>query len=199
MGLLQAVINRSRGMFVASEATLAEHGRPAPPTGVVMREHVLPLLALTSLVGFLLLVVVAPVLGGPAYPAGDVALTMIVRIVLNVIGIWITAAVIRFHAARMGGDASMEAAFVLAALALTPTFVVEMVAPMIELAERSLGLLAVMASGVYAAVLIYRGGGVILGLPDAARARHAIATAGTLILIALIASFVMAMLVLGAI
>ncbi len=51
---LAAVVGRVRGMLFEPDATLAAHGVPAPNWRVVVREHALPVLILTSIGAFLL-------------------------------------------------------------------------------------------------------------------------------------------------
>lgn len=192
---LQALIARTRGLIATPDATLAEHGNPPPPVRVVMREHLLPLLALTSLGAFLILLLFAPAESGFEDAPGITALILVARIGINVIGVWITATIIRFHAKRLGGSDDPRAGFVLAALALSPLFVAEMLAPLLELLVPVAGLILLAGAAIYAPVLIYRGNGIVLGVPEAARGRHIAGTVLTMIFLSFLLWVLAAMLV----
>jgi hypothetical protein len=168
----QAMIARTRGMIVAPDATLAEHANPPPPIGVVVREQLLPLLLLNALAAFLLLLLFAPPEAGFLADPGPIILALAGDIGFGIVGVWIMSVIVRYHAGRLGGSNDPRAAFVLTALAMSPVFIGFTAAQILALASQELAILLMLAGAIYIFMVIYRGSGMVLGVPDKARGRH---------------------------
>lgn len=180
---LAAVVGRVRGMLFEPDATLAAHGVPAPNWRMVVREHVLPVLILTSIVALpLWLLLASTVEVGPS--AGLLVLALAARVVVNLAGLFIMAAVVRFYAGMFGAVASFDAAFVLVALAMTPVYVAGMLGPGVQLllSGPAAMLLLLLALG-YALMILYRGTGLVLRVPQDQRGAHFGLTLVTLVVL----------------
>jgi hypothetical protein len=195
---LQALVARTRGMIATPDATLAEHANPPPPIGVVMREHLVPLLVLNALANLLLLALLAPAEAGLFDDLGATILTLVGEIGSSLVGVWVTALIVRYHAARVGGSGDPRAAFVLTALAMSPLIVAGTVATLVALAGVELAMLLLLGAAAYGFVIIYRGSGPVLGVPAGARGRYIASVILTqmllsFVLVTLIAMFLMPM------
>jgi hypothetical protein len=188
---LAAVVGRMRGMLLEPDATLAAHGVPAPNWRVVVREHALPVLALTSVGAFVLLLVLTSATETGA-SIGLIALFMVGRVILNLAGLFVMAAIIRFYAGMFGGAASFDAAFVLVALAMTPLYVAEMLGPGVQLllSTPAAVLLILLALG-YAFTILYRGTGLVMAVPQANRGAHFGLTLVTLVVLMMLAGLLL--------
>lgn len=180
---LAAVVGRVRGMLFEPDATLAAHGVPAPNWRIVVREHALPVLVLTSIGAFLLLALLLSV-SNIQTPIGLLVLFLAVRVAVNLAGLFIMAAVVRFYAGMFGATASFDAAFTLVALAMTPVYVAEMLGPGIQLllSGPAAVLLVLLAIG-YALTILYRGTGMVLRVPQEQRGAHFGLTLVTLVVL----------------
>jgi len=180
---LAAVVGRVRGMLFEPDATLASHGVPAPSWRVVVREHALPVLVLTSIGAFLLLALQSSV-SDLDTPIGLLVLILAARVVSNLAGLFIMAAVVRFYAGMFGAIASFDAAFTLVALAMTPVYVAEMLSPGAQLlmSGPAAVLLVLLAVG-YALAILYRGTGLVLRVPQEQRGAHFGLTLVTLVVL----------------
>ena len=162
--MLEALKQRVIGIIRDPEATMREHVQPAPPAGVVMRQHVLPLLIISGL-GFALLSLAFPAIPG-ADPA-DVAMQAIFRLIVNVILIYMMAAVAALAAQLLGGSGGFSAAFTLLGLSMTPLFLAETV-----IALPGLGQLIAVAGLVFSFVVLYRTTPIALAVPQEHRGKH---------------------------
>jgi hypothetical protein len=188
---LAAVVGRMRGMLLEPDATLAAHGVPAPNWQIVLREHALPVLVLTSIGDFLLLLVL-PLSSGTGVSIGLIALLLIGRVILNLAGLFVMAAIIRFYAGLFGGAASFDAAFVLVALAMTPLYVAGMLAPVVQLLfSIPAALLLILLALGYAFTILYRGTGLVLAVPQQHRGAHFGLTLVTLVVLMMLASLLL--------
>ncbi|MGK9170113.1 hypothetical protein KXR53_27615 [Inquilinus limosus] len=180
---LAAVLGRVRGMLFEPDATLASHGVPAPSWRVVVREHALPVLILTSIGAFLLLSLLLST-SETGTPIGLLVLFLAGRVVVNLAGLFVMAAVVRFYAGMFGATAGFDAAFVLVALAMTPVYVAEMLGPGVQLlmSGPAAVLLVLLAVG-YALAILYRGTGLVLGVPQEQRGAHFGLTLVTLVVL----------------
>ncbi|MGO1080981.1 YIP1 family protein [Inquilinus sp. CA228] len=180
---LAAVVGRVRGMLFEPDATLAAHGVPAPGWRIVVREHVLPVLILTSIIALpLLLLLVSAVEGGPG--AGLLVLALAARVVVNLVGLFIMAAVVRFYAGMFGANSSFDAAFVLVALAMTPFYVAGMLAPGVQLIlSVPAAMVFILLSIGYSFAILYRGIGLVLRVPQEQRGAHFGLTLVTLVVL----------------
>ena len=176
---LAAVVGRMRGMLLEPDATLAAHGVPAPNWRIVLREHALPVLVL-------------PLSSGTGVSIGLIALLLIGRVILNLAGLFVMAAIIRFYAGMFGGAASFDAAFVLVALAMTPLYVAEMLGPGVQLllSTPAAVLLILLALG-YAFTILYRGTGLVMAVPQANRGAHFGLTLVTLVVLMMLAGLLL--------
>lgn len=165
-----AFLTRVRGILMQPDATFASDGQPAPPWGVVAREHVFPLILGSTLVSTLMQLIFLP---DAASPIGDLLLIIVLRFTTNVILVFAMAYVAARLSAAWGGRGDLDAGFVLIALATTPMFVAEAIAPL-----PGLGWLLVIAAFVYTFVLIFRGSPICLGLPDERRGLMVLALIG---------------------
>ncbi|TSD83936.1 hypothetical protein FFK22_035150 [Mycobacterium sp. KBS0706] len=183
---LAAVVGRVRGMLFEPDATLAAHGVPAPGWRMVVREHALPVLVLTSIGAFLLLALLLSV-SDVETPIGLLVLILAGRVVANLASLFVMAAVVRFYAGMFGAAASFDAAFVLVALAMTPVYVAEMLGPGVQLllSGAAAMLLALLAFG-YALTIFYRGSGLVLRVPQEQRGAHFGLTLVTLVVLMLL-------------
>ncbi|OWJ66578.1 hypothetical protein BWR60_13850 [Inquilinus limosus] len=169
---LAAVVGRVRGMLFEPDATLAAHGVPAPNWRIVVREHALPVLVLTSIISLPLWLLLASATEvGPS--AGLLVLALMVRVPMNLAGLFIMAAVVRFYAGMFGAAASFDAGFTLVALAMTPVYVAEMLGPGVQLllSGPAAVLFLLLAIG-YAMLILYRGTGLVLRVPQEQRGAH---------------------------
>lgn len=180
---LAAVVGRVRGMLLEPDATLAAHGVPAPSWRIVVREHALPVLVLTS-IGALLLLMLQAAASDVETPIGLLVLLLVARMVSNLAGLFIMAAVVRFYAGMFGAIASFDAAFTLVALAMTPVYVAEMLSPgaQLLLSGPAAVLLVLLAIG-YALTILYRGTGLVLRVPQEQRGAHFGLTLVTLVVL----------------
>jgi len=184
---LASTIGRVRGMLLRPEPTLTAHGRPAPPWTVAMREHVLPLLAVSALVSFVLLLLFPlPLPAGATLDPGMMALTMLVRIVVNLLLVMLMAGIVAFYSAIFGGVARFDAAYVLVALAMTPFFVTEALLPL-----PGIGRLIALAGVVYALTILYRGLPIVLALPYKNRGKHFLLTLLSMFVIGMLAGLLL--------
>jgi hypothetical protein len=190
---LQAMIARTRGMIATPDATLAEHASPPPPIGVVVREHLLPLLVLNALATFAILMLLTPPEAGFSGDPVATVLALAGDIGLSIVSVWIISLIVRYHARRLGGSNDARGAFVLTALAMSPLFVAGTAAQILTFASLELALLLLLAGVVYSFVLIYRGSGRVLGVPDNARGRHIVAVVLTQMLISFVLFTLIAM------
>lgn len=186
---LAAVVGRVRGMLFEPDATLAGHGVPAPGWRLVVREHALPVLAGTSAGAFVLAALLGPATGPSV---AFLALFMASRVIINLAGIFLMASVVRFYAGLFGSTAGFDAAFVLVALAMTPVYVAEMLAPVVQaaLSPAATMLLVLLAFG-YSFAILYRGTGLVLGLPPEHRGAHFGLTLVTLVVLAMLAGLLL--------
>ncbi len=188
---LAAVVGRMRGMLFEPDATLAAHGVPAPAWRLVVREHALPVLALTSVGAFVLLVVLTAGSESGA-SIGLIALLMVGRVVLNLAGLFVMAAIIRFYAGMFGGKAGFDAAFVLVALALTPLYIAEMIGPAVQLVfSAPAAILLILLALGYAFTILYRGTGLVLAVPQESRGAHFGLTLVTLVVLMMLAGLLL--------
>lgn len=183
---LAAVVGRVRGMLLEPDATLAAHGVPAPGWRIVVREHALPVLILTSIGAFLLLALLLSV-SDVETPIGLLLLLLVARMLVNLAGLFVMAAVIRFYAGMFGAIANFDAAFTLVALAMTPVYVAEMLSPGVQLllSGPAAVLLVLLAIG-YSLTILYRGTGLVLRVPQEQRGAHFGLTLVTLVVLMLL-------------
>jgi hypothetical protein len=154
-------------MVLRPEPTLLENGRPAPPWTVVLREHALPLLAASALVSFLLLLAFPPELPDEAVAeSGLMALAMVIRVAVNLLGLMLIAAVVAFYAGVFGGSSRFDASFVLVALAMTPHYLAAALFPL-----PALGVPLVLVGMGYSLLILYRGLPELLGVPPENRGK----------------------------
>lgn len=188
---LAAVVGRVRGMLFEPDATLAAHGVPAPNWRVVMREHALPVLILTSIGVFILLVLFASASDAGA-SIGLLAVFMVARVLINLAGIFVMATIVRFYAGLFGGAAGFDAAFVLVALAMTPVYVAEMLGPGVQLLLSGPAAVLLILLGLgYAFAILYRGTGLVLGVPQEHRGAHFGLTLVTLVVLMMLAGLLL--------
>ncbi|MGK9234091.1 hypothetical protein KXS07_17460 [Inquilinus limosus] len=183
---LAAVLGRVRGMLFEPDATLAAHGVPAPSWRVVVREHALPVLILTSIGAFLLLSLLLST-SETGTSIGLLVLFLAGRVLVNLAGLFVMAAVVRFYAGMFGSSAGFDAAFVLVALAMTPVYVAEMLGPGVQLLfSGPAAVLLVLLSIGYALTILYRGTGLVLGVPQEQRGAHFGLTLVTLVVLTML-------------
>ncbi|MEO3435388.1 YIP1 family protein [Inquilinus sp. CAU 1745] len=179
---LAAVIGRVKGMFKEPEATLAAHADPAPPWTIALREHALPVVAgcaAISSVVLLLILGFSGVQGGPGLDL--VVIQFLLRVVLNLMTIFLFAAVVMVFSGMFGGASDFNSSYVLVALGLTPMFVAELVAPI-----PALGIAAAFGGLIYSMIILYRGVSIVLRVPQQNRAKHFALTLATLLFLGMI-------------
>lgn len=181
---LAATSNRIYGMVADPQATLAFNSQPVPPWHLVAREHVLPLVAVTSLINASLMWILRPLHEAIVRQAGfempdtaHPAVTLVLRIVTQFAGILVWAAVVGFFAGSLGGRNDFNAAYVLVALALTPYIIAASLVPI-----PYVGLILWLCGFVYALVILYRGVPALVGVPDQNRAKHMALSLGAMLL-----------------
>jgi hypothetical protein len=180
---LAAVVGRVRGMLFEPDATLAAHGVPAPGWRIVVREHVLPVLILTS-VGAFLLAALSLSVTETGVPIGLLVLFLAARVLVNLAGLFVMAAVVRFYAGMFGANSSFDAAFVLVALAMTPFYVAGMLAPGVQLVlSIPAAMVFILLSLGYSFAILYRGTGLVLRVPQEQRGAHFGLTLVTLVVL----------------
>lgn len=182
MANLAAVIGRVKGMFKEPEATLAAHADPAPPWPVALREHALPLVvgcaAISSAV-LLLILGFSNVEGAPGLDL--VVIQFLLRVVLNLMTIFLFAAVVMVFSGMFGGASDFSSSYTLVALGLTPMFVAELLAPI-----PALGIAAAFGGLIYSMIILYRGISIVLKVPQQNRAKHFALTLATLLFLGMI-------------
>lgn len=180
--------NRVTGMVTQPMATLAEDGRSAPPWSAVARDHVLPLLLITAAVQFVLVLASA----GPAEPGRpqigleDALLVAVIRVVANLVGLSLMAAVVAFYSGMFGGSRRFDDSYALLALSMTPLYLAEALMP-----APLLGVPVALAGFFYALVIFYRGLGIVLRLPLYNRPKHFALTLGTMFVLSLLAGWLL--------
>lgn len=192
---LAAVIGRVKGMFKEPEATLAAHADPAPPWTIALREHALPVVAgcaAISSVVLLLILGFSGVQGGPGLDL--VVIQFLLRVVLNLMTIFLFAAVVMVFSGMFGGASDFNSSYVLVALGLTPMFVAELVAPI-----PALGIAAAFGGLIYSMIILYRGVSIVLKVPQQNRAKHFALTLATLLFLGMIMVMAAAPFLLGGI
>lgn len=173
-----ATAGRIYGMLTAPQETLAYNSQPVPPWRIVAKEHVLPIIVVSSVIHGLLLWALQPVyesifqaaaIDMPA--AGNLVFNTALKVALEFAGIAIWAVVVGFFAGVLGGRNDFNAAYLLVALALTPHMLSSALQPI-----PGLGTLVWLASFIYAMVVLYRGAPALVGVPSESRARHLVLT-----------------------
>lgn len=165
---------RIYGMVVDPQTTLAHNSQPVPPWQIVAKEHVLPLIITTAVLHtvlswllFPLYEMIASNQGAQLPELANPALMLMMRTITQLIGLIVWGIVLGFFAGILGGRNDFNAAYLLAALALTPYIVAGALNPI-----PLIGTLLWLCSLVYALVIIYRGVPVLLGVPEENRAKH---------------------------
>lgn len=184
-----AFSTRVAGMVARPLQTLAEDGRAGPPWPIVARDHVLPLLVLTALVQFvLILFAFGPTveMGLPQPGLDDALLVAVVRIVANLLGLSLMAGMVALYSGLFGGSRRYDDSYALLALSLTPVYLAEAVMP-----APWIGLPIALAGFIYALVIFYRGLGLVLMVPAGNRVKHFALTLGTLFALSLFAGWLM--------
>lgn len=188
-----AFVQRVRGMITDPAATMASDGRPAPPWGLVLREHALPLLVASALVFVVLSLAFplapAPGVDGPGGGVPDVAgalMLQALRIVMNIAMLAVMGAIVSFYAGMFGGTANFDAGFVLVVLSMTPLFVAEAVMPV-----PGLGLLISLAGFIYSLVILYKGLPIIMDVPAQNRGKHFFMTLVSTFFIAMLSGLIL--------
>ena len=178
---------RIYGMVVDPQTTLAHNSQPVPPWQTVAKEHVLPLIITTAVLHTVLIWMLHPLYEMIADNAGEQlpemvnpVLMLVMRSITQFIGLIVWGIVIGFFAGILGGRNDFNAAYVLAALALTPYIVAGALNPI-----PVFGTLLWVCSLVYALVIIYRGVPVLVGVPEENRAKHFTLTLIVMVLVAL--------------
>ena len=114
-------------------------------------------------------------------------LFLAVRVAVNLAGLFVMAAVIRFYAGMFGAIANFDAAFVLVALAMTPVYVAEMLGTGRATAAVGPGRGAAGAAGDrLCPAILYRGTGLVLRVPQEQRGAHFGLTLVTLVVLMLL-------------
>lgn len=152
---ISASIQRVRGMIVEPDNTLVQHLDPVPPWGVVAREHVLPLLIMTSLVTLVLFLVFLPLYdqaGAPLPGPAALAVQAVVRVPVNLLILAVLAGVLAVISGMAGGLRDFNAAFAVTCLSLTPLLVAEALLPI-----PLLGPIIAIIGLVRGLVILYRG------------------------------------------
>ena len=183
---VSVLVSRVRGVMTNPMQTLAEHLQPVPPWSVVTREHVLPLLVITGLLASLLVVAFSPVAQVPGAPGIDLAalaLGFVLRIIVNFVLILVLTVIVGVFAVLFDGRPKFNGAFALVALAMTPVFLAEAIGyiPLI-------GMILMLASLVYAMVILYRGVPMALQVPENKRVLHFIMTLATMFVMFIVVS-----------
>lgn len=169
-----ATASRIYGMLTKPQETLAFNSQPVPPWMIVAKEHVLPIIVVTSVINGVLLWVLQPLYESMYRAAamdmpesGDIVLDSILRIAFQFAGITIWALVVGFFAGVLGGRNDFNAAYLLVALALTPHMVSSALQPI-----PGIGALLWLGSFIYAMVILYKGAPALVGVPGESRTRH---------------------------
>lgn len=192
---LAAVIGRVKGMFKEPEATLAVHADPAPPWTVALREHALPVVAGCAAISSVVLLLILGFSGVQGAPGLDlVVIQFLLRVVLNLMTIFLFAAVVMVFSGMFGGASDFNSSYVLVALGLTPMFVAELVAPI-----PALGIAAAFGGLIYSMIILYRGVSIVLKVPQQNRAKHFALTLATLLFLGIIMVMAAAPFLLGGI
>lgn len=186
---LAAVVGRVRGVLFQPEQTLADHSRPVPPWRIVAREHTVPVIVASALISTALLLLFHPILLGPDVEIQvglGLLLRLAVRIAFNFASIAVMAAVVSFFGGLLGGRANFDAAYVLAALSMTPAYVGGAVFPI-----PLLGQLAGLAGVIYSLVILYRCAPALVGVPEENRGKHMVLTVVSLFVIGAVALWIL--------
>ena len=192
---LAAVATRVRGIVADPVTTMREHSDPTPPWRVVAAEHTLPLVAVCAVVWAVLMYLFLP---PELVPAGEepslVGLLLRGAMIglINIAGVTILAALVRFFSTMFGGRGDFDTAYVLSALAMTPYLIGEAL-----ILFPVFGRIFMLAGFVYTLVLLYRGGEPVLRLPRQNRAKHWVLTVMSTFVAAMLATLILGPLVAG--
>lgn len=182
---LSATARRVYGMFTDPQGTLAFNSRPVPPWLVVAKEHVLPIVVVATLVHGLLFRALRPIYEAVYRAAqvdipdsGSLILESLLRAAFQFAGIAVWAGVLGFFAGALGGRNDYNAAYVLAALALTPHMISTALLPI-----PVVGQLLWLGTFIYAMVILYKGAPALVGVPSENRAKHLVLSIVTMLMI----------------
>ena len=166
--------SRIYGMVVDPQATLARNSQPVPPWHVVAKEHALPLIVSTALLHAALTWLLRPLYeiiarsaGVPLPELGNPGILIALRTITQFAEIFVWALVIGFFARSLGGRSDFNAAYLLAALAMTPFIVASSLNPI-----PVFGTVLWLCGLVYAVIIMYRGVPALVGVPEENRAKH---------------------------
>lgn len=177
---LATFIARVHGMLVQPQETLATDARPAPPWQVAAREHALPLITASAVTAALLSVVFPGSAAMAATGLIGLVFETVLRIVLNVGFLAVTAGLACLFAGMFGGTTRFDVGFAVVALSLTPAYVGEAVMPV-----PVLGTLAALGGLVYGLVVLYQGMADLMGVPPEHKGKHFLLTVASSFIAAL--------------
>lgn len=187
-----ATAGRAYGMIRDPMGTLAFNSQPLPPWRIVVKEHVLPIIVGATAIQGLLFWALRPVYESVYRAAqldvpesGDLVLESVLRATFQFAGIAVWSGVVGFFAGVLGGRNDFNAAYLLAALALTPHMISAALLPV-----PVLGQILSLGTFVYAMVILYKGAPALVGIPTENRTKHLVLSFVSMLMIGIVVALI---------